>query len=72
MAGSGLTWCDEDDGHDDEGADDEDDEEGDEDPAPVPLCRAVTHQLLEIEGGNNDERGNGDVELSFFLLIVPN
>lgn len=48
-----CTWCQQDDGGDDQRADDQNDKEGDRYSLPVPLRRVTAHQLLqrEREGG---------------------
>lgn len=43
------TWCEEDDGHGDEGADHQDDQQSDGNPLPVPLRRTHPAQVLQRE-----------------------
>lgn len=45
------TWCQQDDGGDDQRADDQNDKEGDRYSLPVPLRRVAAHQLLQERGG---------------------
>lgn len=44
-----CTWCQQDDGGDDQRADDQNDKEGDRYSLPVPLRRVTAHQLLQTE-----------------------
>lgn len=56
-----CTWCQQDDGGDDQRADDQNDKEGDRYSLPVPLRRVTAHQLLQRErerrrGGEEEKR----------------
>lgn len=44
-----CTWCQQDDGGDDQRADDQNDKKGDRYSLPVPLRRVTAHQLLQRE-----------------------
>ncbi len=46
MQTSAHTWCEQNDGGDDQRADDQDDQQSDGDSLPVPLWRATANQLL--------------------------
>lgn len=46
MQTSAHTWCEQNDGGDDQRADGHDDQQGDGDSLPVPLWKAAANQLL--------------------------
>lgn len=54
-----VTWCEQDDGHGDEGADHQDDQQSNGNPFPVPLRRTDPSQVLQ----SVDERKGSKLEL---------
>lgn len=55
-----CTWCQQDDGGDDQRADDQNDKEGDRYSLPVPLRRVAAHQLLQTEERRGQKRRSTD------------
>lgn len=51
-----ATWCQQDDGGDDQRADDQNDKKGDRYSLPVPLRRVTAHQLLQGERQRGGEK----------------
>lgn len=55
-----CTWCQQDDGGDDQRADDQNDKEGDRYSLPVPLRRVAAHQLLQTEERRGQKKQSTD------------
>lgn len=72
MQTSAHTWCEQNDGGDDQRADDQDDQQGDGDSLPVPLWRAMANQLLSNTQKQRRKRLKVKFVQFFFLVLCQN
>lgn len=72
MQTSAHTWCEQNDGGDDQRADDQDDQQSDGDSLPVPLWRATANQLLSNTQKQTCKRLKVKFVQCFLLVLCQN